>query len=139
MDLGIVEDVKAALSKDAEAARVFSQVSGGNIITLDLKAVFTAARLKNPVAAAALKKAAQRLGIRVASIANLLNPEMIVIGGGFEEAGEEFLNETAAAIKAWAFREVTENLKIVYSQLRENAVALGTASLVMQRVFAHLL
>jgi predicted NBD/HSP70 family sugar kinase len=139
MDLGIVEDVKAVISKDADAAKAFSQVSGGNIINLDLKAVFTAARLKNPVATAALKKAARRLGIRVAYIANLLNPEMIVIGGGFEEAGEEFLNEVAATIKAWAFREVTEDLKIVYSQLRENAVALGTASLVMQRVFAHLL
>ena len=36
------------------------------------------------------------------------------------------------------FRELTEDLKIVYSQLRENAVALGAASLVMQRVFAQL-
>ncbi|MDD2703614.1 MAG: ROK family transcriptional regulator [Candidatus Omnitrophica bacterium] len=139
VDLGIVDDVKAMLFRDAEAARVFSQISGGNIVNLDLKTVFTAARLKNPVAALALQKAAKRLGIRVAYIANLLNPEMIVIGGGFEEAGEEFLNEVAATIKSWAFREVTEDLKIVYAQLRENAVALGTASLVMQRVFAHLL
>ena len=139
MDLGIVDDVKDMLSKDPVAAKSFSQATGGNIINLDLKTVFTAARLKHPVAAVALKKAAKRLGTRVAYIANLLNPEMIVIGGGFEEAGEEFLNEVAAAIKAWAFREVTEDLKIVYSQLRENSVALGTASLVMQKVFAQLL
>jgi len=41
-------------------------------------------------------------------------------------------------VREWAFREATEELKIVFSQLRENAVALGAASLIMQRLFAQL-
>jgi predicted NBD/HSP70 family sugar kinase len=87
---------------------------------------------------AAMDKAAKRLGIKIAHLVNFLNPEMVVLGGGLEEAGEGFLNKVTAVVKEWAFREVTEDLKIVYSQLRENAVALGAASLVMQRLFAQL-
>ncbi len=65
--------------------------------------------------------------------------EMVpAIRGGLEEAGENFLNKVSSTVKEWAFREATEDLKIVYSQLRENAVALGAASLVMQKTFAHL-
>ena len=61
-----------------------------------------------------------------------------MVGGGFEEAGEDFLTRVNSTVKDWAFREATDNLRIAYSQLRENAVALGAASLVMQRVFAQL-
>jgi predicted NBD/HSP70 family sugar kinase len=61
----------------------------------------------------------------------------VIIGGGLEEAGEEFLNKVNATVKDWAFREVTADLKIVYSQLRENAVALGAASLVIENIFAR--
>jgi len=105
---------------------------------IDLKTVFAAARAQNALALKALESAARRLGIKIAYLVNLLNPQIVVIGGGLEEAGDEFLRRVSATVKEWAFRESAENLKIAYSQLRENAVALGAASLVMQRVFAQL-
>ena len=43
-----------------------------------------------------------------------------------------------STVADWAFRESTGNLKIVYAQLRENGVAMGAASLVLERVFAQL-
>ncbi len=58
--------------------------------------------------------------------------------GGLEEAGEDFLNHVASEVRQWAFKESTNDLKIFYSQLKENAVALGAASLVMQKMFAQL-
>lgn len=138
IDLGIVEEVKAGLLKDKEQAEEFISLTQTEIENIDLKNVFTAARAKNEIASVALKKAAKKLGIKVAYLVNLLNPEVVVIGGGLEEAGDEFLKELRLTVKDWAFRESADDLKIVYSQLRENAVALGAASLVMQRVFAQL-
>lgn len=138
VDLGIVDDIKQLLNKDKEAAQKFFKLTASNINNVDLKSVFIANRAKDPMASAVLQKAAQRLGVKVAYLVNFLNPEMVVIGGGMEEAGEDFLNTVQSTVKDWAFREVTEDLKIVYSQLRENAVALGSASLVMQRLFAQL-
>jgi len=138
MDLGIVDDVKARLSKDKESAAKFFKLTSSNINNLDLKSIFIAARSKDKIAQAALDTAAKRLGIKIASMVNLFNPQVVVIGGGLEEAGEDFLNRVNSTVKEWAFREMTEDLKISYSQLRENAVALGAASLVMQNIFAKI-
>jgi glucokinase len=138
IDLGIVDELKSILAADKEAGARFFKLTSSNMDNLDLKSVFIANRAKDPAAAKALEGAAKRLGIKIAYLVNFLNPEMVIIGGGLEEAGDEFLNKVHSTVKDWAFREVTEGLKIVYSQLRENAVALGSASLVMQRVFAQL-
>ena len=139
MDLGIMEDVKSMLAKDNKLTEEFFKSAPGNINSVDLKSVFIAIRANNAIARSALNKAATRLGIRIAYIVNLLNPEVVVIGGGLEEAGEEFLNTVNSTIRDWAFREVTEDFRIVYSQLRDNAVAMGAAGLVTQRLFAKLL
>jgi N-acetylglucosamine repressor len=138
MDMGILDEVKERLTRDKEAAAKFFKLTSSNLDNVDLKSVLIAARTGEPVVLAALDNAAKRLGIKIAYLVNLLNPEMVVLGGGLEEAGEGFLNKVTETVKEWAFREETENLKVVYSQLRENAVALGAASLVMQRLFAQL-
>jgi N-acetylglucosamine repressor len=137
-DLGIVGETKEMLAGDKESAREFFKLTSSNIGNVDLKSVFIAGRAKNPIAVSCLERGAKRLGIKIAFLVNLLNPHVVVIGGGFEEAGEDFLNKVSLTVKDWAFREMTEDLKIIYSQLRENAVALGAASLVMQRLFAQL-
>ncbi len=138
IDLGIIDDMKYMLTTDKENAEKFFKLTSSNINNVDLKSVFIAARAKDTIASLALDKAAKRLGIKIASIVNLLNPELIIIGGGLEEAGDDFLNRVTSTVKDWSFREVSSDLKIVYSQLRENSVALGVASLVMQKAFAQL-
>ncbi|MDD5729986.1 MAG: ROK family protein [Candidatus Omnitrophica bacterium] len=138
IDLGMIEDVKSMLAKDKDSAEKFFRFTSSNMDNVDLKSIFIAAKAKDPVACAALDKAAKRLGIKTSFLVNFLNPEMVVVGGGLEEAGDEFLNRMVSTVKDWAFRESTSDLKVVYSQLRENAVALGAASLVMEKIFAQL-
>jgi glucokinase len=138
-DLGIAEDVRRMLSKDNDLAKNFFSLTATNPDNLDLKSVFIASKAKDSVACSALDRAAKRLGIKIAYLVNLLNPDAVVIGGGLEEAGEEFLAKVTLTIKEWAFREATEELKVTYSQLRENAVAMGAANLVTQKIFAGLL
>ena len=138
MDLGIVDDLKSTLVKEKEKAKEFFRITSTNIESVDLKSIFIASRAKNELATVVLEGAANRLGVKIAYLVNLLNPQLVVIGGGFEEAGEDFLNKVRSTVIHWAFREATAELKIVYSQLRENAVAMGAASLVLERVFAQL-
>lgn len=138
MDLGIVEDIGLSLAKDEIQAEKFFRLTASNIDNVDLKSVFIANRANDPLAREVLAQAAKRLGIKIAYLVNLLNPDAVIVGGGMEEAGEDFLNSLRSTVKEWSFKQTSENLKIVYSQLRENAVALGAASLVMERFFAHL-
>jgi predicted NBD/HSP70 family sugar kinase len=138
MDLGIVDEAREMLTQDKEGAERFFKLTSSNIENIDLKSVFIANRARDPIAITVLDRAARRLGIKVAHLVNLFNPQVVIIGGGLEEAGDDFLNKVYLTVKEWAFREVTEDLKIIYSQLRENAVALGASSLVMQKAFAQM-
>ena len=137
IDLGILQEVKNRLSANPGEGSKLKELADNKIEGIDLKTIFLAARGGDKIAREALDIAGERLGIRVAYLVNILNPEVVVIGGGLEEAGEEFLARVRQTIKAWAFREMTEDLKIVYSELKENAVALGAANLVVRQVFAH--
>lgn len=138
IDLGIVEDTRKILAEDKQAAGIFFSLTSSTINNLDMKAVFAAFRSNDKIAVSVMDKAAVRLGMKIAYLVNIFNPQVVIIGGGFEEAGEGFLKKVSSTVNDWAFRESTESLKIIYSQLRENAVALGAASLVMQRLFARL-
>lgn len=137
IDLGITQEVKNRLSINPENGSKLVALVNNKIDDIDLRSIFMAAREGDKIAKESLDVAAKKLGIKIAYLVNLLNPEVVVIGGGFEEAGEEFLFKINQTVKEWAFREMTEDLKIVYSQLRENAVALGAASLVLRQVFAN--
>jgi predicted NBD/HSP70 family sugar kinase len=137
-DLGITDEVKEMLARDKEGGRKFFELTSSNINNVDLKSVFIAARAKDAIATSCLERAAKRLGIKIAFLVNVFNPEVVIIGGGLEEAGDEFLNRVTLTVRDWAFHEATDNLKIIHSQLRENAVALGAASLVMEKIFAQL-
>jgi N-acetylglucosamine repressor len=138
IDLGMISHARELLAQDAQGAARFFKLTASSLENVDLKSIFIAGRSKDPIAQRVLEAAAKRLGIKIASLVNLLNPQVVVIGGGLEEAGEDFLNKVISTVKDWSFRETNEDLKITYSQLRENAVAVGAASLVMQYVFARL-
>ncbi|MFA5114767.1 MAG: ROK family transcriptional regulator [Candidatus Omnitrophota bacterium] len=138
-DLGITEDLKTVFSRDHRAAEKFFKMTSVDSTSLELKTILSAAQENDPTSVAALERAAKRLGIKIAYLVNLLNPETVIIGGGLEDAGERFLEAVNSTVKDWAFREETQDLRIIYSALRENAVAAGAASLVAQKIFARLL
>jgi glucokinase len=78
----------------------------------------------------------QRLGVLVADVINLLDPDTVVIGGGIaERMGEHFI----APIRETAFRHVmraegAEQIRIVPTALKELAGSMGAAVLAWQRV-----
>jgi glucokinase len=138
MDLGVVEEVKKKVANKKPESQEILEIANNKIENIDLKIIFLANRQKNPIIREVLDIAAKRLGIKIAYLVNLLNPQIVVVGGGLEEAGDEFLDKVRVVVNDWSFRETNEGLKIIYSHLRENSVALGAASLVMRQIFAQL-
>ncbi|MBI3331272.1 MAG: ROK family protein, partial [Candidatus Omnitrophica bacterium] len=78
---------------------------------------------------------AMQLGIRIAYLVNLLNPDVVVIGGGLEQAGSLLLEPVWRAVKKYAYEEPASLVDILPAQLGENAVALGGACWVIREVF----
>jgi glucokinase len=65
----------------------------------------------------------------VANLVSLLNPEMIVLGGGLMQAHDLFLEPIRNAVKQWAQPISARQVRIELTQLGENAGLLGAARL----------
>lgn len=78
----------------------------------------------------ALDRAARFLALGIASVANLLNPEMIVLGGGVIEAlGQPYVEQITGYVRTQPFTATTGPLQIVQSELGDDAGITGAALL----------
>ncbi|MFB7721955.1 ROK family protein [Nocardia sp. NPDC056100] len=89
-----------------------------------------AAHAGDEIAVAALHRAGTAIGAAVASAAALLDTDLVVIGGGFAQSGEPLwgpLRESAAAHARLTF---LRELRVVPSELTDQATLVGAALLV---------
>jgi N-acetylglucosamine repressor len=133
--LGIPDDVKAKISQGVES-KISKVVKSLDELTLDV--IFKAAKENDKVAIEAIEMAGNTLGIRIAFLVNLLNPDVVVIGGGIEQAGSILLDSVRKAVKRWSFEEMAEVVKIIPARLGDNSVSLGAAMLVIRSVFSRM-
>ncbi len=100
-----------------------------------LGAIFELAKSGQQPAVDVIREAGRRLGVRTAYLVNLLNPQMVIIGGGIEHAGMSLIEEIKEVVSEWCFQESSQAVKIVASRLGDDAVALGAASLIIRQSF----
>lgn len=99
----------------------------------DPKDVYNAAKHGDSAALRAFEIAGARLGMALAGLINLLNPEVIVITGGVAAAWELFIDATMNEVRKRAFHQPAERVKIVRGALRDNAGIIGVAKRAFER------
>jgi len=97
--------------------------------SLRLKSIFQAARKGDILTSDIVEDAISYLGIAIANIANILNPEMVVLVGGITNEGDKLLIPLIKEVKKRAFYSNYKSLKIVIGKLAGNAGVLGAAAL----------
>jgi glucokinase len=98
--------------------------------------VFKAARLGDDVAQEIVDQTAEYLGIGLANLLHLLNPEVIALGGGVIQGGADLLLDPirrAVARRCGSWVDL-EGTRIVAALLGEDAGLLGAARLVWEAV-----
>ena len=96
---------------------------------LDPETLAAAALAGDPVAAEAWRDVARRLGFCLMSVVYLLNPEIIVVGGGVSEAGDLLFEPLRETLRATLTDECFEHLKIVPARFGNSAGILGSSAL----------
>lgn len=109
-----------------------------NFDQLTLADVVTAAHAENLVAQQALAEVGRWLGVALASVINLLNLEMIVVGGPMALAGDYLLGPLQTELAQRALPTHLANLPVTASLLKEDAPAVGAASLVLHEFLSPL-
>lgn len=88
-----------------------------------------AAEQEDGVAIEVLARAGRALGFAVASLIHLFDPDVVAIGGGVVTAGQFFLNPMHAAIDEHLIPQYRHNLRVLKSELGQDAGLLGAAAL----------
>lgn len=89
----------------------------------------------NAVVQKIFAKAGEALGVGIANLVNIFNPQLVIISGEGVRAGELLMNPMKIAIKKNVFNGLFELTEIVIDPLDDDAWARGSASLVLQKLF----
>jgi len=93
----------------------------------DAAAVFAAAAAGEERAVRLVGRMTDRLGALIAAAVQLLDPEVVVIGGGVANAGDALLVPVRAAVGRHALESHRRGLRLVPAQLGERAGLVGAA------------
>jgi glucokinase len=74
------------------------------------------------------------LGMAIANLINLLNVEMVVLGGGLIEAGDVLLKPAIEEVKRHALSPPYEDCRIIASALGPSAGVIGSSLLARDRL-----
>ena len=115
------------MTREALAQHPGSPLHSINAAELTSEKIFRAAIECDELALEVCRKMGVYLGVAMANFVNILNPEMIVIGGGVSAAWEVFAQHARAEVIKRAFPVPAQRCKIVRAECRDDAGLLGAA------------
>lgn len=99
---------------------------------LNAQQIFKAAEENDPVAKKALNRFVHYLGIGIANLINIFDPEVIALGGGISESGDLFLEELRKKTKQLTYVKALNPTEIVIAELKNDAGILGSGMFVLE-------
>ena len=101
---------------------------------LTAKMVFDRARRGDAAARSVVDRSARALGVGIANVFHLLNPELVLIGGGVSRAGSMLLGPAVEEARRAIFPPLQGKLRVKRASLGDDAGLLGAARV----AFRHL-
>ncbi|MCW3047622.1 MAG: transcriptional regulator [Solirubrobacterales bacterium] len=122
-----------AAARRPDGARLL-ELAGGVVEAVNAELVFAAAREHDPTAQAIVLEMTERLAYGVAALACVLNPAVVVVGGGLSNAGADLLTPLQRSVD----RMVPLPPRLVLSALSDQAVALGALRMALEATHQEL-
>lgn len=129
----LIREARALARTEPGRAGRLLELAGGDAEAISGRMVTQAAAEGDPTAVSLLAELGRWLGEGIADIANVLDPAVVVVGGGVSEAGDLLLQPAreayAVLLSAGAHRP---HLRIVAAELGNDAGLIGAADLARQ-------
>jgi len=140
---GALGCLEAYASRTAVAKHIVAELSRGADSTvrdkinmnkgiLRSKAIAEAVAEGDDLTIAAIKQAAEFMGLGLASVINFYNPQRIIMGGGLIEACDLYFEIASKRAKQHALRHPAKKVEIVKAELGDYAGVIGSALLVRE-------
>jgi len=122
---------------DQGEASGLTEMTGGKRDSLTVPLIIEAAHTGDTVALDALKIVGRYLGIGIASLVNVLNPELVVFGGLLSLAGEFLMPVIDKELDQRALKWNREAMKLVLAKHGSDACVMGGVAVVYQAILAQ--
>lgn len=135
-NVGCLEMLASGKAIAREAQRLISggarscilELAEGELQNITARTVSAGAQRGDATARAIIAKAAAYLGVGLVNLVNTFNPEMIIVGGGVAKMGDSLLDGARKVVAERAFQLPARAVRIVPSQLGDNAGILGAVA-----------
>lgn len=126
-DTAVLNQIRAAISV-GQSTRLRPE-------TLNMDAVVAAADAGDELARQVLAESGRWLGIGLATVANVICPELVIVGGEGVSAGHWRLDPMREALAEHAFDDLASRIHLVVEPAGDEAWARGAACLVLGELF----
>lgn len=138
---GCIEAVSSAnaISKAAreqlkqQENSILWEMCGADPNKIEAKTVFDAAKQGDLIACEIIDNAIEYLGLGLALMINLLDPQYIILEGGMANAGDILTDKLETVIARHRMKYAGMRCKMVVSEFGSDAAAIGGASLVLDK------
>ncbi|MDP2208181.1 MAG: ROK family protein [Bacteroidota bacterium] len=120
------------LPKEAPQSKIIQLVKG-NLGLIEPYIISVAAEQGDPFAKEILSEAGNLLGVAIASILNVLDLRIVVVGGGISAAGEYVFNAITKSVRSRVLTSIKPDVKVIPAKLGNTAGIFGAASLVINK------
>lgn len=135
---GCLETLGSALAMTRDAINriqdneptILTDMISGELETLEAKHIFDAAKLGDNLACDIVNQAIDYIGMGIANLTNVMDPDYVVIEGGLSLAGEFLLTPLKAAWKKYRMNYSGKNTRIVLSDFGADATAIGASAMI---------
>jgi glucokinase len=134
---GCVEQYASATAIVRTAGELLTRNSSSSLASLPKltsKDVYSAAMAGDQVGLETYRLMGRKLGLALSDLVDILNPELIVIGGGVAAGWDAFIGHVEAEIKTRAFKHPAETVQLVRASLGNSAGILGAARVILDAV-----
>jgi glucokinase-like ROK family protein len=114
---------------------LLNELSDQEIEKIEPQVVIDAANRGDQYAINILSDIGKNLGKAIATLIQLFNPELIILGGRIAEAKQYITIPIQHSINMYSMTELSENTKIVLSDLGTDAGILGNVNAVIEKIF----
>jgi len=102
------------------------------LVPANIDELVNAALDGDPISITLIRYAGDKLGVGIANMLNLLNPQMVVVGGGIARAGDLLLDAVRETIQGLSLPASISNAEIRTTGLSEWGIAVGAATLALE-------
>jgi len=137
---GCLEAYASATSVVQRAREALTRYAGRSTLTalaadqeaLSCRAIFDAAAAKDALADQIVEETAYYLAIGATNMLHIVDPDMVVYGGGMIAAGDEFIERIRKHVRRLAFPVPASKAQIRYAKLGSDAGFIGAAACARQ-------